>query len=368
MTQAEREKALLGPGKLPGVDALLVPANRRCAESAWADVFEAGPDTLVVSIGNVAGSGDTGGLMRAVRDACAPANALAPAGLLAAADAVLRSAASQSALATAIIGVIDRTAATFSYVCAGHPPPFVRYPDGSVAVLPADGLPIGLAESPFPPASVVVDLAGASLLVLYSSMLVHATKDVADGLLRLRDVLADERMAHCSSPAPWVARRMLSGCSHDDVALLTVDLARRPGVRASMAPPWTVAWSFDATAAASNGARRAFMSCLKSRGDAAQILDLTAAELIFGELMGNVVRHAPGPVEIILDWTGTLPVLHVLDSGPGFESRRKRERLPDDDWSESGRGLFIVNACARDFALRNREVCGTHASATLPPP
>jgi anti-sigma regulatory factor (Ser/Thr protein kinase) len=59
--------------------------------------------------------------------------------------------------------------------------------------------------------------------------------------------------------------------------------------------------------------------------------------------------------------------LHVLDNGPGFRSRRKRERLPVDDWSESGRGLFIVNACAVSFTVRNRHGRGTHASATLPP-
>ena len=59
-------------------------------------------------------------------------------------------------------------------------------------------------------------------------------------------------------------------------------------------------------------------------------IDVAAAELIFGELLGNVVRHAPGLVEITLDWTAELPVLHVLDNGPGFQSRRSRERLPAD--------------------------------------
>jgi anti-sigma regulatory factor (Ser/Thr protein kinase) len=88
--------------------------------------------------------------------------------------------------------------------------------------------------------------------------------------------------------------------------------------------------------------------------------------LIFGELLGNVVRHAPGLVEITLDWNDEAPVLHVLDNGSGFASRRARERLPDDDWSESGRGLFIVNACAAAFSVQARPGCGTHASATLP--
>jgi hypothetical protein len=373
MTHAEIEKTPLVVSDALRCYPLYVPATRRTSERAWFDVFALSETCFAVSIGNVAGAGgDSAAIVRAIRRTFGPSDVqTGPKKLLLAADAMLREAASAATFATAIVGIIDSTEQTFTYVSAGHPPPFMRFADGSVSALPADGLPIGLIECEYPPAQVVVDLRAAGLVLLYSSMVVHATKNVSDGLERLRHVLADDRLAHCSSPAAWIARRMLADTSHAEAALLALTFPPRPHAEsgpppAGVAPRWTVSWSFDSKGAASLGARHAFLGCLNSKHTGVPI-DLAAAELIFGELLGNVVRHAPGPVEISLDWTDTLPVLHVLDNGPGFRSRRKRERLPVDDWSESGRGLFIVNACAVSFTVRNRHGRGTHASATLPP-
>ena len=39
---------------------------------------------------------------------------------------------------------------------------------------------------------------------------------------------------------------------------------------------------------------------------------------MFGELVGNVVRHAPGSIEIELAWRAGLPYLIVRDRGPSF--------------------------------------------------
>ena len=50
----------------------------------------------------------------------------------------------------------------------------------------------------------------------------------------------------------------------------------------------------------------------------AAIEDVAIAEIVFGELSSNAVRYAPGPVDVIVDWSGPDPVLHVLDKGPGF--------------------------------------------------
>lgn len=370
MMHPEVEKALLPSSDALHFDALHVPANRRSAEAAWYDVFALDNERYVISLGNVAGAGATAAdLMVAVRRTFDSAAAADPATLLRAAETRLhRGNAFGEPFATAIVGIVDCFAQTFTYVSAGHPPAYVRYHDGSVAPLPSDGLPIGLTHSDHPPAQVVVDLRDAAFLVLYSGMLVRASRDVDDGLARLRRVLEDERMVHCTSPAAWIARRMLGEYSHDEAALLVFMFARsRPTSPAgAQRPCWTATWSFEASAGSSNGVRRAFLASLMSKAEAAKTLDLAAAELIFGELLGNVVRHAPGPVDITLDWTSELPVLHVFDNGPGFRSRRKRERLPQDDWSESGRGLFIVNACAADFTIGNREGRGTHARATLP--
>lgn len=358
----------------PGFDAVHLPPSGRNADAVWYDVFAVGDGRFVITTGSVPGSGtEAESLMSAVREAVASGPVPeVPALLVDAAEAVFqRRNTVEPAFATALVGILDCVERTFTYVCAGHPPPLIRYHDGTVAELPADGLPIGLDERDHPPAQVIVELDDVELLVLFAGSLVQPADNLAEGFNRFRHVLADDRISCCGDPAAWIARRMLDGVPHGEVAVLVLTFPRsRPARRAHVPverPRWIVSWSFDSNAAASNDARRAFLACLASKESSGRSIDRSAAELIFGELLGNVVRHAPGPVEIKLDWTGPLPVLHVLDSGPGFRSRRKRERLPDDDWSESGRGLFIVNACAVEFSVRNRSGRGTHACATLPP-
>lgn len=88
----------------------------------------------------------------------------------------------------------------------------------------------------------------------------------------------------------------------------------------------------------------------------------SAAEVVLGELLGNVVRHAPGSAEVALDLAGREPVLHVLDDGPGFAGV---PALPNDPFSESGRGLYIASALTARFAVTRRTGGGTHARAVL---
>ena len=71
---------------------------------------------------------------------------------------------------------------------------------------------------------------------------------------------------------------------------------------------------------------------------------ISRAELAFGELIGNVVRHAPGPIEISLTFVAGDAVLSVRDRGPGFEPHSIR--LPDEVYAEHGHGLFLVEAYA----------------------
>ena len=371
MTQAELDKQTFPGSSMLGIDAVHVPATRRRTETAWSDVFAIGGERFVVAAGNVAGGDtDSAAFLLAVHAAFDSSSGEPGTKMLRdAADAVILARSLPGApFATGIVGIIDCVEQSFTYVNAGHPPPFVRYHDGTVAVLPAETLPANLGPSDHPPAQIVLDLHDVSLVLLYSTALVRSGASDEAGLGRVREVLADARMAPCSSPAAWIARQVLADVSHDEAALLALTfppVSDAGSVAKGERPLWTAAWSFDSRCSASNGARRAFLACLKSKTGAA-VIDIPAAELIFGELLGNVVRHAPGRVDIMLDWTDELPVLHVLDRGPGFRSRRKRERLPVDELSESGRGLFIVNACAPTFSVRNRNGRGTHASATLP--
>jgi anti-sigma regulatory factor (Ser/Thr protein kinase) len=120
-------------------------------------------------------------------------------------------------------------------------------------------------------------------------------------------------------------------------------------------------WRFDAADPRSVGnARRLLLAYLRTRGrpDA----DYEAAELVVGELLGNAVRHAPGTVVVEIEWRRKVPVLHVLDRGPGYELAAD---LPSAS-SESGRGLFLVSELAREFTVTPRCGRGTHARAVLP--
>lgn len=100
-------------------------------------------------------------------------------------------------------------------------------------------------------------------------------------------------------------------------------------------------WAFaSADANKAHHAREQFMNALRLRATHA---DYTACETIFGELVGNVVRHAPGRIRILLDWTGNEAFLRVEDCGAAFVFD---PHLPVDPLAESGRGLFLVSALA----------------------
>ena len=86
------------------------------------------------------------------------------------------------------------------------------------------------------------------------------------------------------------------------------------------------------------------------------------AEMIMAELLGNVVRYAPGRVDVILDHSADVPVIHLIDGGAGFEHN---PRLPADAYAESGRGLFIVAALAREFTISRAPSGGSHARVVL---
>ena len=121
---------------------------------------------------------------------------------------------------------------------------------------------------------------------------------------------------------------------------------------------WTL---FLEEASAGVNARSHFVEFLQSFPSSEPFVG--AAELIFGELLGNVVRHAPGPVEVSIDLSDDSVVLHVLDSGPPLILTEYR--LPEEVLSERGRGLFIVAQLAADVCVEARQGGGNHISVTI---
>jgi len=72
--------------------------------------------------------------------------------------------------------------------------------------------------------------------------------------------------------------------------------------------------------------------------------DVDGAELIYGELVANTIRHARGAVQVRLELEDSHPpVLVVRDHGPGVRHRRP---VRPDPYAESGRGLAIVETLA----------------------
>ena len=327
----------------------------------WYDAIRLADGRVVVTIGDVAGSGLEAAVtmsnLRHVLRGVAQVDA-DPIVLLDAADKTLR--AEHDRMVTAFVAVLDPITLTLTYASAGHPPPYLRSANGRIRQLPCAGLPLGLRERNEEPARTVV-LERGSLLVLYTDGLTESTRNIEQGEREIEAALS----RHAVASAPDVARALHdavlgTGAPVDDVAILTlliVPLVAPGDKRMRSVWQWTVSSAKEQSMSA---ARQALFETLRTGGMLAK--DCHTAELVAGELLGNVIRHAPGMAQIVLDWSGAAPVLSVLDNGKGF---CYAARLPSDEYSESGRGLFLVSTLTENFAVSKRLCGGSHARAVL---
>jgi PAS domain S-box-containing protein len=191
----------------------------------WYDAFSLGDGRIVVSIGDVAGSGlsaavTMAGVRQAIRGA---AHVHAdPAVMLEAADrATLEDV--EHRFVTAFVGVIDPVASTIAFQSAGHPPPLLRLPDGTVTALTSTGLPLGF-RGDLAQETQVEPLPEGSLLVLYTDGLTESTHDVLEGEARLYAALRDRTVYGANDPAKMLHDMILTEGSRDDVAILTMQV------------------------------------------------------------------------------------------------------------------------------------------------
>ena len=360
------------PKKLPNVPGLTFSAVYQAARSEalvggdWYDAFRLSDGRIVLSIGDVMGSGlDAAVTMGAVRQAIRGAAQIYPdpVAVLNAADRALRS-EQPDRIVTAFVGLLDPLTLSFTYASAGHPPPLLRADDGTVSELGGSGLPLGLREAGRSAETVrSLTLDDQSLLVLYTDGLTESTRDVFEGERRLHAALNAPAVLESAESASAIRDAVIEQ-SHDDVAILAVrvdDVRRRLTQRADLDAPGAH-WTFDASdAVEARAVRKRIAEALQTHGVADG--DICNAELLFSELVGNVMRHTSGPVEVAIDLTSEEPVLHVIDRGPGFTFHA---RLPNDVMSESGRGLYIAAALANELSVLPRRNGGSHARAVLP--
>jgi anti-sigma regulatory factor (Ser/Thr protein kinase) len=346
--------------ELPTSDKLQFNAVYQAAqvESAlggdWYDSFAVG-DRIVVTIGDVTGKGvDAARLMVQLRQWIRLAAVVSPdpGAMLALLNRALIQ-ERRNELATAFIGVIDREGRALEYASAGHPAPVLKPANGAPFTLPAPAdVTLGVTPDTVY-TTYVADLADIALVVLYTDGLTEIDRDPLAGEAALKALLAGDEILYAANPARFVTRLVAGKQAVDDLALLTVRLGSTAG-----------RWAFDvADSAAAYAIKRDLLSVVAAHHGATA--DETACEAIFGELVGNVLRYAPGRMSLGLSVAhgGKGMWLHVMDEGPGFDAR---PMLPSDLWSESGRGLFLVAALSRALEIRRLPCYGTYVRVLLP--
>ncbi len=345
---------------LPGIvfDGVYAPGRVEAQVGGdWYDALRLADGRVLLTIGDVAGSGlQAAIIMAAMREVIrGVAQVYAdPATMIDAADRTLK-AEHPDSLVTASVAIFDPVARTLSYCSAGHPPPLLRDADGTIVELAARGLPLGLRDRD-EEGSRTVDVRDGVTILFYTDGLIESTQDVIEGERRLREAFGDPAIALDPHPAQALHHELLRDGAHDDVALLAVRLDAVPETR--HARTWTFDTCDNVTA---QHARADFAGLLATRRMADE--DVFTAELIFGELLSNVVRYAPGRIEVVLDWSeASTAILHFLDRGPGFVLI---PRLPSDLLAERGRGLFLVWTLSDDFNVTRRAAGGSHARVAL---
>jgi sigma-B regulation protein RsbU (phosphoserine phosphatase) len=318
----------------------------------WYDAFTVADGSIVITIGDVTGKGiEAARLMVQLRQ-----SVRVGATLDADPGAVLRIVNETllldrgDAIATAFVGTIAPDSRTLRYASAGHPPAFLRRHDASLLPLSGSSPPLGIQTGlDFASASLVVDK--PATLVLYTDGVTEATRDAIAGERVLRAVLESNALNFAANPARFVERSVGRNPSQDDVAIMTVRFGARETFR-----HWDVA-----NPAAAYAIKGSVLGALH------ELATYTAEQeqnlhVIFSELVGNAVRHAPGALSISISTTDDKVRLHVIDEGPGFD---QQPELPSDIWSESGRGLFLISALADNFAVERLAGFGSYVMVEL---
>jgi serine phosphatase RsbU (regulator of sigma subunit)/anti-sigma regulatory factor (Ser/Thr protein kinase) len=239
--------------------------------------------------------------------------------------------------ATCVYAIFDAVAGTCEVASAGHLPPLLVRPNGSNELLDVSPAPpLGVGTGPIQ--SRTLPIADGSLLVLYTDGLVEKrSKDIDDGLARLRDIFTPDTV---DLPLEDLCKATLAGMwadeQRDDIAVLIARLRTIPSEN-------IVRWTLPAELTSARKARSLIKRPLRKWG----LLELLpAAELLVSELVTNAVRYAQGKIGLRLILEGGL-VCEVLDDSAALP----RLRHPDEE-DERGRGLQVVSQIAQRWGAR----------------
>jgi anti-sigma regulatory factor (Ser/Thr protein kinase) len=237
--------------------------------------------------------------------------------------------------ATCLYAIYDPVSRRCAMARAGHLPPALVRPDGTVEFpdLPA-GPPLGLGGMPFEAAE--LELAEGSQLVFYTDGLIEdRSRDIDVGIELLRRALAyPDRSPQESCRA--VLSALLPARPKDDVALL---IARTR----VLGPDRVAEWDVPRDPSAVAGTRAAAVAKLEEWG----LPELAfSTELVLSELVTNAIRYGSGTIRVRLlkDQGLTCEVADGSSTSPHL-----RHAATTD---EGGRGLFLVAKITERWGTR----------------
>ncbi|MBT2392764.1 SpoIIE family protein phosphatase [Streptomyces sp. ISL-1] len=237
--------------------------------------------------------------------------------------------------ATCLYTVYDPSDGSCVLSRAGHPPPVLGVPDGTVRIIESPTGPVlGRGASSY--TTTRVDVPEGSILALHNTGLLQGTTEsrlplYREALGRPTGTLQDT----CDA----LAAALLPEPPDDDALLL---LARTRALGPDELASWTLANAPESAAQA-----RRLVSGRLAEWDLSD-LDFTTG-LIASELVTNALRYSEGPIELRLIRDAVL-TCEVTDSSNASPHLRHAE---DDD--EGGRGLYLVAQFTQDWGTRRTE-------------
>ena len=363
------------PRALPRTEKIRFDATYTAAEKdvlVGGDWFEATqlPDgRYLITVGDVTGHGlDASVIADRLRQAVVDFAFTNedPAAILSGVNRMLRF-QTPDVYATAVVALVDRDCTGLTYASAGHPAPLIA----TTSTVPAralqhGGLPLGVADDVESISRYVVVPPGA-VVAFYTDGLIEFARNIEAAEMALQYAVAQAvgETDLTSGPAEIIKAKVLRGQrAPDDIALLIAHFAQSTMMSERDDPKrFTKVWRFHSSdARTAHTSRHELMEFM--RGFSSDEGALFTAELILGEILANSVAHAPGLIEVTIDWTGARPVVSVVDTGPGM--RNQRVGLPEDVMAESGRGLFLVNALGEAGSLSLMQADGIAIRVVLP--
>ena len=372
---AETLQSVFLPDRLPRTDKVRFDAVYVAAEKDaliggdWFDAVQLPNGSILISIGDVAGHGVGASVIAAsIRQSMIGYSLTKadPVEILRHANRVARFQYPET-FATAIVGIIDPDCTLLSYASAGHPAPFLAETQSAPArELAAGGIPLGISDT-LETTLHRVPLKKDAVLVLYTDGLTEFARDIERAEKTMRAMMSDlVGNAGIEHPAVALQKAVLGeNRPVDDVAILlaqfgTIFSKLTPVDPNSLIKEWRFHSSDPQIARTSRHELTKFILQYAADPESVYI-----AELILGEILANTVEHAPGLVQIRIDWTDEMPIATIRDSGPGL---REVFALLPDALADRGRGLFLINTLAKSVSVGSTNDAGTELRVVLPVP